>query len=243
MCAAPYRDTPTMRKPHLPVWLRGIVLILSLIALGLLIKNAGLDHLFERDWINAHVRGHGYQGFGVFLGAGALITAIGLPRQIVAFFGGYVFGAISGAVIGAVAALGGCILAFYYARWFGRAVVRRMFPEKLRRFDGFIGGDPFSMTLLIRLLPMGSNLITNLVAGVSSIPRLRFFAGSFVGYLPQALIFALAGSGLTVDSRWRIATSIVLFVLAGLMALPLYRRMRHGRSYDDALDADAAPRA
>ena len=74
--------------------------------------------------------------------------------------------------------------------------------------------------------------------GESATPR---FGGSFVGYLPQALIFALAGSGLTVDSRWRIASSIALFVLAGLLALPLYRRLRHGRSLDETLDADAAP--
>lgn len=231
-----------MRKPHLPVWLRGVFLILTLIGLGLLIKNAGLEHLFERDWINTNVRGQGYQGFGVFLAAGALITALGLPRQVVAFFGGYVFGALTGTVLSAVATLGGCIMAFYYARWFGRAVVRRMFPDKLSRFDAFIRGDPFAMTLLIRLLPVGSNLITNLVAGVSRIPTPQFFGGSFVGYLPQALIFALAGSGLTVDSRWRIASSIVLFVLAGLLALPLYRRMRHGRSYDDTLDAESATR-
>lgn len=231
-----------MRKPHLPVWLRGVFLILTLIGLGLLIKNAGLEHLFERDWINTNVRGQGYQGFGVFLAAGAVITALGLPRQVVAFFGGYVFGALTGTVLSALAALGGCIMAFYYARWFGRAVVRRMFPDKLGRFDAFIRGDPFAMTLLIRLLPVGSNLITNLVAGVSRIPTLQFFSGSFVGYLPQALIFALAGSGLTVDSRWRIASSIVLFVLAGLLALPLYRRMRHGRSYDDTLDAESRPR-
>lgn len=230
------RDTEPMRKPKLPVWLRGIFLILSLIGLGLLVKNAGLEHLFEREWINANVRGHGYQGFGVFLAAGAVITALGLPRQIVAFFGGYVFGVLSGTVLSAVATLGGCMLAFYYSRWFGRAVVRRIFPDQLRRFDDFIRGDPFTMTLLIRLLPVGSNLITNLVGGVSSIKTSPFFAGSFVGYLPQALIFALAGSGLTVDSRWRIASSIVLFVLAGLLALPLYRRMRHGRSLDDTLD-------
>jgi uncharacterized membrane protein YdjX (TVP38/TMEM64 family) len=231
-----------MRKPYLPVWLRGIFLILSLIGLGLLIKNAGLEHLFEREWINTNVRGHGYQGFGVFLAAGVVITALGLPRQLVAFFGGYVFGALVGTLLSAIAALGGCMTAFYYARWFGRAVVRRMFPDRLRRFDDFIRGDPFAMTLLIRLLPVGSNLITNLVGGVSSIKTLPFFGGSFVGYLPQTLIFALAGSGLTVDSRWRIATSIVLFVLAGLLALPLYRRMRHGRSYDDSLEADDAPR-
>lgn len=231
-----------MSKPHLPVWLRGIFLILSLIGLGLVFKNAGLGHVFEREWIDANVRGHGYQGYIVFLGAGAVITAIGLPRQIVAFFGGYVFGMLAGTLLGAVAALGGCVMAFCYARLFGRSLVMRMFPEKLRRFDSFIRGDAFAMTLLIRLLPVGSNLITNLVAGVSSIPVVGFLAGSFVGYLPQALIFALAGSGLTVDSRWRIGSSIVLFIVAGLMALPLYRRMRHGRTYDEALESDADPR-
>ena len=116
-------------------------------------------------------------------------------------------------------------------------------PERLRRFDDFVRGDPFSMTLLIRLLPVGSNLITNLVAGVSSIRKTGFFAGSFVGYLPQALIFALAGDGLTVESHWRIGSSIVLFLLAGLLALPLYRRMRHGQTYDEALEVDEPPKA
>lgn len=227
-----------MTKPHLPVWLRGIFIILSLIAIGLVLKNAGLEHLFEREWINAHVRGHGLPGYGIYLGAGALICALGLPRQVVAFFGGYAFGVVSGTLLAALAALGGCMLAFMYARLFGRAVVRRVLPRQLARFDAFVQGEPFTMTLLIRLLPVGSNLITNLVAGVSRIPRVPFFAGSFVGYLPQALIFALAGDGLTVNSTWRIAVAVALFVLAGLLALPLYRRMRHGRSYDEALDAE-----
>lgn len=231
-----------MNKPHLPVWLRGIFLILSLVGLGLLLKNAGLEHVFERDWINTNVRGHGLEGYGMFLAAGAVITAVGLPRQMVAFFGGYAFGVFNGTLLGAVAALGGCILAFFYSRLFGRAVLRRMLPERLKRFDDFVRGDPFSMTLLIRLLPVGSNLVTNLVAGVSRIPRLHFFAGSFVGYLPQSLIFALAGSGLTMDSYWRTGSSIVLFVLAGLLALPLYRRMRRGRAYADALDSGEVPR-
>lgn len=102
------------------------------------------------------------------------MTAIGLPRQVVAFFGGYAFGVLPGLLLGALAALGGCILAFYYARLFGRGLVRRLFPEKLQRFDDFIRGHPFSMTLLVRLLPVGNNLVTNLIAGVSRIPRLAF---------------------------------------------------------------------
>jgi uncharacterized membrane protein YdjX (TVP38/TMEM64 family) len=230
-----------MTRPHLPIWLRGIFLILSLIGLGLLLKNAGLEHLFERGWIDANVRGHGIQGYGVFLAAGSIITALGLPRQMVAFFAGYAFGVMMGLLLGALAALGGCILTFYYARLFGRGVIRRVFPEKLKRFDEFIRGQPFSMTLLVRLLPVGSNLVTNLIAGVSRISKPAFFAGSFVGYLPQTLIFALAGSGLTVGSHWQIGLSIVLFVISGLLGVRLYRRMRHGRSYADELETPADP--
>ena len=230
-----------MSRPHLPVWLRGIFLVLSLIVIGLLLKNAGLEHLFERAWIDSNVRGSGLRGYGLFLAAGALMTAIGLPRQVVAFFGGYAFGVLAGLLLGAVATLGGCIAAFFYARLFGRGLVRRMFPQKLQSFDDFISGHPFTMTLLVRLLPMGNNLVTNLIAGVSRIPKLAFFGGSFVGYLPQTLVFALAGSGLTVGSQWQIGLSIVLLIVTGLLGVRLYRRLRHGRSYARELETASDP--
>lgn len=225
-----------MNRPHLPVWLRGSFLILSLIGIGLLLKGAGLEHLFERVWIDANVRGNGLHGYGMFLAAGMLMTAVGLPRQVVAFFGGYAFGVMAGLLLGVLAALGGCILSFYYARLFGRSLVRRMFPEKLQRFDEFISGHPFSMTLLVRLLPVGSNLVTNLIAGVSRIPKLAFFGGSFVGYLPQTLVFALAGSGLTMGSQWQIGLSIVLLIVSALLSIRLYRRLRQGRSFASELE-------
>ncbi len=230
-----------MNRPHLPVWLRGIFLILSLIGIGLLLKGAGLEHLFERQWIDANVRGHGLRGYGIFLAAGTVMTAIGLPRQMVAFFGGYAFGVLLGLLLGAITALGGCIATFYYARLFGRGLVRKAFPEKLQRFDDFIRGNPFSMTLLVRLLPVGSNLVTNLIAGVSRIPKLAFFGGSFVGYLPQSLVFALAGSGLTVGSQWQIGMSIVLMIASAVLGIRLYRHSRHGRSYASELETASDP--
>jgi uncharacterized membrane protein YdjX (TVP38/TMEM64 family) len=230
-----------MDRPHLPVWLRGIFLILSLIGLGLLLKSMGLEHLFQRDWIDANVRGHGLHGYGLFLATGALMTAIGLPRQVVAFFGGYAFGIVQGTLLGAFASLSGCVLTFYYARLFGRSLVRRLFPERLHRFDDFIREHPFSMTLLVRLLPVGNNMVTNLIAGVSHIPKLAFFSGSFVGYLPQTLIFVLAGSGLTLGSHGQVALSVVLFIVSGLMGVQLYRRMRHGHSYARELETAADP--
>lgn len=226
-----------MERPRSPAWLRGIFLILSLALISFFLKQSGLEHLFERAWIDANVRGNGAYGYAVFLAAGALITAVGLPRQMVAFFGGYAFGAALGLLLAATATLAGCVLAFYYARLFGRRLVSRMFPVKLRRFDQFVDGHAFSMTLLVRLLPVGNNLVTNLIAGVSSISKPGFFAGSFVGYLPQTTVFALLGSGLTVGSQWQIAISAALLVTSSLTGMHLYRRMRRGRSYEPEMES------
>jgi uncharacterized membrane protein YdjX (TVP38/TMEM64 family) len=88
---------------------------------------------------------------------------------------------------------------------------------------------------------VGSNVVTNLIAGVSRIPRPAFFLGSLVGYLPQTLIFALAGSGLTVGSRWQLGLSILLFVVSGLLGVRLYRKLRHGRSIAQELDTSSDP--
>lgn len=208
---------------RVPLPLRGIVLIASLIALGLVLRHAGLERFFERPWIDAHVRGHGIQGYGTFLVAGSVVTALGLPRQLVAFFGGYAFGALEGMLWASLASVGGCILAFYYARLFGRRLVRRLFAAKLKRFDALVRGHDFAVTLLVRLLPVGSNLLTNLLAGVSGISGIRFFAASALGYLPQTIAFALAGSGLTPGSGWQLALSVILFLVSGWLGFRLYR--------------------
>ena len=92
------------------------------------------------------------------------------------------------------------------------------------------------MTLLIRLLPLGNNLVTNLAAGVSSVKATPFFLGSTIGYLPQTLVFSLVGSGISVDQELRIAISIFLFVISGLIGVSLYRKYRKGRSFDSNIE-------
>lgn len=217
-------------------WLRGLLLLGSLVAIAYVLKSFGFEHLFERGWIETHVKGQGLAGEMIFLASGALITAVGLPRQLVAFFGGYAFGLAWGILLGNLAALGGCILAFYYARILGRGLVMKFFEERIRRFNDFIEGHPFGMTLLVRLLPVGNNLATNVAAGVSRIPARTFFLATFVGYIPQTLISALIGSGVTQNPALKISAGVVLFVLSGAMGLYLYRRYRHGKTLDASLE-------
>ena len=219
------------------VILKGLGLILSLALLGYLFEMTDLGHSVNETWINEHVRRHGVQGMLLFLAMGAIFTGIGLPRQIIAFLGGYAFSVMLGTLLGASAALLGGMLTFVYARLFGKGLLRSRLGERAKRFDVFIGQHPFSMTLLIRLLPVGNNLLTNLAAGISSIRPLVFFSGTFLGYLPQTLVFALVGSGVHVAPATKLAGAIVLFLMSGVLGIYLYRRHRQELGLDTTMNA------
>ncbi|MEQ8230052.1 MAG: VTT domain-containing protein [Rhodospirillales bacterium] len=218
--------------------LRGGTLLLSLIGVVILIRATGVDAHLDETWIDTYVRGKGVLGVLIFVVAGGLVTGVGLPRQLIAFLGGYAFGIAEGTALAVLATVVGCIITFYYARFMGRDLIAGRFPGKVKRVDGFLSENPFSMTLLIRFLPFGSNLLTNLAAGVSSVPGLPYFAGSAIGYVPQTLIFALIGTGMKVDPTANIALAAGLFALSGILGVYLYRRHRHGKVLDDDLDAE-----
>lgn len=207
-------------------YLKGLGLMLALGAAGYFFHESDFGSGLNERWIDAQIRGHGVSGALLFIGMGGVFGALGLPRQVLAFLGGYGFGLGWGTLVAACAALAGCVLDFVVARLVLRRHVGARLGRKVERFDRFVAHHPFSMTLLIRLLPAGSNLITNLVAGVSRIPARWFFFGSFVGYLPQTLIFALIGSGVQVDSSVKFALAAGLFVVSGALGAYLYRRYR-----------------
>ena len=221
---------------HFRSLLRGLALIAVLVAIGLLIRSGGPGGLFTREWVEANIFGRGIEGQLSFLAIGALFTAVGLPRQLVAFLGGFAFGLATGFWISVAAASGGCVITFYFARLIGRGPLTRRFPKRLRRADAFLAQNTFSTTLLIRLLPVGSNFFTCLAAGLSSARAASFISGSAIGYTPQMLVFALLGSGVNIEPELRITVSVVLFVVSAVLGVYLYRRFRRAPLHDDGLE-------
>lgn len=224
--------------------LKGLALIATLALVGYALEMAGLDDAIGRDWVDNDVRGRGLYGELVFVGVGALAMAVGLPRQLFAFLGGYAFGLAEGLAFSLLAAGLGCVLAFAYARVLGRGVVMRHFGPRIRRLDSFLYDNPFSFALLLRLLPVGSNLLISLAAGVTRVRAVPFVAGSVVGYVPQTLVFVLLGTGMKIQPAWRITGSVALFLVSGLLGLYLFRRFRATRRLDEGLEeALAGPAA
>lgn len=213
-------------------YLKGLMMIASLVAIGYGLKTLGIAEMFDTAWVDQEVKGKGLSGELVFVVMGALVTAVGFPRQVVAFLGGYAFGFIEGTGLALLGATVGCALAFGYARLLGRSLVQRHFGRKIARFEAVLAERTFLTTLLIRFLPVGSNVVTNLLAGVTRIPAPPFIGGSAVGYLPQTVVFVLIGSGVHIDPTFRIGLGVVLFVVSAAMGVYLLRDIR-GRLDDD----------
>ena len=212
-----------------------LVLAAGLVLGGLLLRALGAAP--GTAWVDHYIRGQGLLGETIFLLAGAAASAAGLPRQGVAFLGGYAFGAVAGTGLGLAAQLLGAAIAFFWARLVGRDWAERRlagrFGRRLRALRDALAANPFDTTLALRLLPVGNNLALNLLAGMAGIAAAPFLAASAIGYLPQTLVFALLGKGVRVDGAWQIGLAAAMLLGSVLLGLRLLRRHRAGRVLDE----------
>lgn len=214
----------------------GLIFLLTLIAVGYVAESGLLGGLLSEEWIDREVRGQGIPGELLFLAVGGFATAVAVPRHIISFLGGYAFGFGLGGALAVAATEIGCVLDFFYARVVGRPLLSARMGARVRRIEAFLAANPFAMTLLVRLLPVGNNFATSLAAGVSRVPARPFLLGSLLGYIPQTMVFALAGSGIEMGARYRIALAVLFFVVSGAIGIWLYRRYRHGRTLGEDVE-------
>lgn len=168
----------------------------------------------------------GVWGPMAFVVLGGLLTAVGLPRVALSAMGGLVFGFAEGVAWSLAGTMIGCVSGFYYARLLGRSFIEQKFGRRLEKYRDMLREHSFSMGLIIRLLPVGSNTLTTLVAGVSDVRASGFFLGSLLGYLPLTVIFALAGSGMRKNPAMRLTIGAGLLALSVGLMLIVARRVR-----------------
>ena len=162
----------------------------------------------------------------LFVLAGALACAVGMPRQIVAFAAGYAWGLAPGAGLALLAQVIGCALDLFWARMVARDFVRARLHGRMAQLDMRLTRRPFLAALILRLMPIGNNLLLNLLAGVSAVSATGFLAGSAIGFVPQTVIFVLLGSGSRIARGTQIELGILLFVVSTLLGLLLLKRSR-----------------
>ena len=201
-----------------PALLKAAVLAAVLVGAGLLLRPLAVEAL--------HGVHNDARGAAILVLTGGVATALGLPRQVLAFSAAFVFGALPGIAWAMLGQMLGCALDYLAARNLVGSWARRHFAGRWRRLDRFIIAQPFTATLTLRLLPVGNNVALNLLAGVTGVRPLPFLAGSLIGYVPQTVIFALLGSGVHVAERAQVISGLALFAVSAALGVVLWQRGR-----------------
>lgn len=210
--------------------LKAAFFFLSLVALIIFVRIFDLQGVLEPGWADSHLDFSAdsdvYKSVLLYLSLVAVLSPLGIPRQALSALGGYAFGAFYGTLFASIGLGFGCAAGFFYSRILARPALGRRFGNRVQRLEDFLSCNPFIMTMTMRFFPLGNNALLNLAAGVTRIPAPAFIAGSFIGYMPQTVIFALLGSGIRIDPLWRTTVSALLFVAASGLGFMLYRKFK-----------------
>lgn len=166
----------------------------------------------------------GMRGVLVFLLFSTLATAIGLPRQLVAFIGGLAYGTIQGLILSLMPAVLGCLLTVLLSRTLFAGWVKLKYPHVVARLNRLLERDVVLKILVLRLQPLGTNLLTNICVGFTSVSLSLFLVASAVGFVPQMLVFSLLGSGIRVGSGVQTLVSGLLLCISLILGIYLYKK-------------------
>lgn len=216
---------PVNEPPPERVFVRLLPAILALLLLlAVVVLGSTVARHVPLEATGAWLEGQGIRAVGIFMLVGVLATAVGLPRQGLAFVAGLVWGVSSGLLVSLLAAIGGCALTSEVSRrWLAQRISER-YPSVVDTLTRLVRRDAFGKIVALRLQPFGTNLLTNLCAGLTPMPRRVFLTASLVGYVPQMLVFTLLGAGVRVGSSQQLFVSGVLLVLSLALGIWLYRR-------------------
>jgi len=193
--------------------IKAFVLLLTIAAGFFLLNKTPLrELLYNSEWVQGQfLASKSPKSIFLFIVGGGLLTVFGFPRLVLSTIGGFVYGTLSGTLYALAGTIWGCFLSFFYARFLAQEFVRSHIPEKAMKIEMLLLNQPFLVSIMIRNLPVGNNTITNLLAGVSRIKTLPYFAGSLIGFIPQTLVFSLLGSGISRDGTMQVVISLILF--------------------------------
>ncbi len=200
----------------------GIFLALLAMAWSIL----DVSSILQESWMDTYVRQAGNLGIIIYVGIVTLLTAMGIPRQACSLLGGYVFGMWYGTLWATLGTALACTLCFSYARFLGQDWLQKRYGHKLASFNDFLCQSPFLLTLVVRIVPLGSNFLTNFLAGMSKIPAAAFLGGSTVGFTVQNFIFATMGSGFRPQGEQELLLSASLYIISLSLGYWVYRRYK-----------------
>lgn len=230
-------------------WKKRFALLAAFIGVIVLVLSSGIQDLLSlealrenREALLDFVANNYVAAVVTFMLAYILAVTFSIPGAVwLSIAGGFVFSAGPATVYIVAAATIGATLVFLLARYVLGDLLRRKAGGAVDRMrDGF-REDAFSYMLVLRLVPLFPFFVVNLVPAFLNVPLRIYVAGTALGIIPGAFVFALVGSGLgavfdaggDIDPGSVLLRPQVIGSLIGLALLALipvvYKRLRGTR--------------
>ncbi len=146
----------------------------------------------------------------------AAVSVLPIPAEAPAMVNGMLFGPVLGTTLTFIGALAGAQVSFELARLVGRPLAERVVGARtLAGADRAVGKASWGGLLIARLIPVIAFTAINWGAGLTAVPRWRFFWTTAVGILPGAVLFTAFGA--TLPSLLRESPLLTVAGLALLM--------------------------
>jgi uncharacterized membrane protein YdjX (TVP38/TMEM64 family) len=143
---------------------------------------------------------------------------VGIPASFVMFANGVAFGTSNGAVINIIGRMAGGAIAFGIARMLGKGAVEKMVgsithADSFERWMHRRGGLAVFAT---RAVPGMPSDMLSYVAGFTNVPWRTYLMATFLGFLPQSIVFAWFGAEAT---SWFWVIMMSGTILTGVLAV------------------------
>jgi uncharacterized membrane protein YdjX (TVP38/TMEM64 family) len=189
----------------------------SLLILFLLVEVTGVRLLNDPSpWLGST------GALAALLGTGLLVVDVVLPvpSSVVMVAHGALFGVVVGTSLSVGGSMGAALVGFSLGRRGGPLLARLVPPEERARADRILGRWGGLAMVVTRPVPLLAETVA-IIAGTSPLKWRQAALASFVGSLPPALLYALAGATTAAITSGALVFALVLLV-AGIFWLVGY---------------------
>ena len=160
----------------------------------------------------------------IFIGLYVFSTALSIPGALIlTMMGGYLFGALLGALFSLIGAIVGASILFIAARSAFGELLKPKIGSSIERMRNELTKNAFFYLLFVRLTPVFPFFVVNIAPAFLNISFSKYFFASFLGMIPGAAVYALMGSGLNktllTGEGFDKIPNVSLEFLAGLVGL------------------------
>ena len=150
----------------------------------------------------------------IFILAGSSLIALGVPRLLASTIGGAIYGAAAGVFLSLAASFLGSSILYLLGRAALADVVERRLKGKLDEWRARFRSNAFWWVLYGRLFPFSNSTVMSLLCGSCKVSFTSYALGSFIGFIPLAIVFACFGSGGVKGDFLQITIATAVLILS-----------------------------